>query len=151
MAVALLDSSAVIAYIDRGDSLHDDAASAIESAVRAGSLLAISVIAWSELLHGAVLGHHPEEAIREFAHDFGVDIVDVDRDTAEHAIALQAAYNATGRKREQRKLRTPDALILATHQQHAEIDQVICGDVQWTKVPGIEPGAITLLTDRLVS
>jgi predicted nucleic acid-binding protein len=98
MAVALLNSSAVIAYIDAGDALHDAAVAAIESAVSVGSTLAISVVAWSELLHGAVLGHHPEEAVREFVEDFGVDILDVDRDTAEHAMTLQAAYHATGKK-----------------------------------------------------
>jgi predicted nucleic acid-binding protein len=147
MAVALLDSSAVIAYIDEGDSLHDAAVAAIESTVSAGSTLAISVVAWSELLHGAVLEHHPEEAIREFVEDFGVDIIDVDRDTAEHARTLQAAYYATSKKGEQRKLRTPDALILATHKQHTDIDYVICGDEKWTKVPDIGPDVITLLTE----
>jgi predicted nucleic acid-binding protein len=148
MGVALLDSSAAIAYIDEGDSLHDHAAAAIESTVSIGSTLAISVVTWSELLHGAVLGHHPEAAIREFALDFGVDIIDVDRDTAEHAMALQAAYNATGKKGEQRKLRTPDALILATYMQYLDIDSVICGDEQWTKVPGIGPDVVTLLTEN---
>jgi predicted nucleic acid-binding protein len=148
MAVALLDSSAVIAYIDAGDALHDDAVATIESTISAGSTLAISVVSWSELLHGAVLGHHPEEAIREFVEDFGVDIIDVDRDTAEHAMFLQAAYNATSKKGEQRKLRTPDALILATHKQYSDIRAVICGDEKWAKVPGIEPDVITLLTEN---
>jgi predicted nucleic acid-binding protein len=147
MAVALLDSSAVIAYIDEGDALHDDAVAAVESAVSVGNTLAISVVTWSELLHGAVLGHHPEQAIREFVEDFGIDIIDVDRDTAEHAMTLQAAYNATSKKGEQRKLRTPDALILATHKQYTDIDYVICGDEKWTKVPGIGPKVITLLTE----
>jgi predicted nucleic acid-binding protein len=146
MAVALLDSSAVIAYIDRGDALHGDAVDAIESAVRPGNTLAISVVSWSELLHGAVLGHHPEAAIREFVQDFGVDILDVDRGTAEHAMSLQASCTATSKKGEQRKLRTPDALILATHKQHADIEHVICGDEKWTKVPGVAPGVITLRT-----
>jgi predicted nucleic acid-binding protein len=148
MAVALLDSSAVIAYIDEGDALHDDAVAAVESTVRVGSTLAISVVAWSELLHGAVLGHHPEEAVREFVEDFGVDIIGVDRDTAEHAMSLQAAYNATSRKGEQRKLRTPDALILAAHKQYTDIDSIVCGDEKWTKVPGIEPDVITLLSEN---
>jgi predicted nucleic acid-binding protein len=146
MAVALLDSSAVIAYLDGSDALHDAAASAIESAVGAGSTLALSVVAWSELLHGAVLGHHPEAVVREFVEDFGVDILAVDRDTAEHAAALQAGYHAAGKKGEQRNLRTPDALILAAYLQHREIGEVICGDEQWTKVPGLGPDAITLLS-----
>lgn len=148
MALALLDSSAVIAYIDRGDALHDAATAAIEGAVRSGRTLVISVIAWSELLHGAVLGHHPEVAVRELVEDFGIDVLDADRGTAEHAMALQAAYYATGRKGEQRRLRTPDALILATHKQHPDIETIICGDEQWTKVPGIEPGVVQLLTER---
>jgi predicted nucleic acid-binding protein len=148
MAVALLDSSAMIAYIDEGDSLHDDAVVAIESAISVGSTFVISVITWSELLHGGILGHHPEEAVREFVEDFGVGILDVDRDTAEHAMTLQAAYHATSKKGEQRNLRTPDALILAAHKQYADIDHVICGDEKWTKVPGIGPDVITLLTEN---
>jgi hypothetical protein len=77
---------------------HDDAVAAIESTVSVGSTLAISAVTWSELLHGAVLRHHPEEAIRELVEDFGVDIVDVDRGTANHAMTLQAVYNATSKK-----------------------------------------------------
>lgn len=147
MAVTPLDRSAVIAYLDEGDALHANAVLAVESAVKTGSTLAISAVTWSELLHGAFLGHHPEAVIRELVQDFGIEVLAVDRDTAEHAMALQAAYHAAGKKRERRRLRTPDALILATQKQHADIDQVVCGDEKWAKVPGIDAGVITLLTE----
>ena len=44
-------------------------------------------------------------------------------------------------------MRTPDALILATQNQHADTDQGVCGDEKWAMVPGIDPGVITLLTE----
>lgn len=145
MGLALLDSSAVIGYIDAGDALHVDAVEAIEATVRSGTSLALSVISWSELLHGAVLGHHPEDAVRDFVEDFGVEVLGANLDTAEHAAALQDAYHKTSKRGESRKLRTPDALILATYRQYASVDSIICGDGKWSKVPGINPADLTML------
>lgn len=138
MAVALLDSSAVVAYLTDGDTLHDDAVQAIESTVSAGTPLAISAVSWSELLNGALLGHLPENELREFVADFGIDILGVDADVAEHAAALQNAYRQTSKHEPRPKLRTPDALILATSVVDSDVEIVICGDEQWTKIPGVD-------------
>jgi predicted nucleic acid-binding protein len=138
VAVALVDSSAIIAYLVEDDALHESAVRAIESAMRAGKSLAMSAVTWSETLHGALLGYYPEAALREFVEDFGIEILAVDAAVAEQAAALQKAYRRTTKKAPRPKLRTPDALILATSLIHAEIDTVIGGDEKWTKVPGIE-------------
>jgi predicted nucleic acid-binding protein len=148
VAVALLDSSAVVGYLDGDDALHHDAARAIETTVASGHTLAVSAVTWSELLHGALLGYYPEDAVREFAEDFGIRILSVDRTTAEHSAQLQAAYRAGARRRQERKLRTPDALILATYLQYDDIEQVICGDAKWANVPGIDADALTMLRTR---
>ena len=66
---------------------------------------------------------------------------------AEHAAALQAAYSNTAGRRVEPKLRTPDALILGTGNTYDDIDAVICGDVKWTKVPGVD-ARIELLRER---
>ena len=146
MAVALLDSSAVVAYLIEGDSLHAEAVQAIESTVSAGTSLAISAVTWSEVLHGSLLGHLPEGELREFIRDFGIAILDVDVDVAERAAALQNGYRQTGTTEPRPKLRTPDALILATSVVYAEVEIVICGDGKWTKVPGVD--AQVLLIDE---
>jgi predicted nucleic acid-binding protein len=137
MGVALLDSSAVIGYLDRDDALHEAAVAAIETTVRAGAPLAISAVTLAELLHRAHLGHHDESAVRELIEDFGVNILPVDADVAERAAKLQAACAKAARRRGPRKLRTPDALILATACLYDDIDKVTAGDDGWRGVPGV--------------
>ena len=96
MGVALLDTSAVIGFLDRGDAFHRDAVTQIEELLRAGTRLAISAITWSETLSGALQGHQPEDAVREFLEDFSIAALAVDQAVAEQAAALQAAYAAAG-------------------------------------------------------
>jgi predicted nucleic acid-binding protein len=146
MGVALLDSSAVIGYLDETDALHPSAVAEIESALRAGGTLAISAVTWSETLHGALLGHLPEGELRELIADFTIDVLAIDAEVAEQAALLQSAYRRTGRHRVRPKLRTPDALILATSLVRADIDRIICGDERWTKVPGVTAELVLLRT-----
>ena len=146
MAVALLDSSAVVAYLIEGDTLHGAAVSAIESRLEAGTSLAISAVTWSELLHGARLGYLPEDVVRGFQHDFGVEVLPIDMRIAEQAADHQAAYASAGKRRERPRLRTPDALILATATVHADCETVICGDEKWQRVPDTRI-TIELLTE----
>jgi predicted nucleic acid-binding protein len=137
VGLTLLDSSAAIAYIDRDDALHHAAASEIEATLRGGSALAISAISWTELLHGAFIGHHDEEGFRRFVTDFGIAILPVDELVAERAAELQADFARSAPRAARRRLRTPDALILATADVDPEIDAVIAGDDQWPKVLGV--------------
>jgi predicted nucleic acid-binding protein len=141
--LALLDSSALVAYMIGGDSLHVAAVDAIESAMTAGRAPAISVVTWSELLHGALLGYCPEDAVRELVADFGIAILPVDLEVAEHAAALQAAYAASGRRGDRPRLRTPDALVLGTSLVHGATT-VICGDEIWANVPGVNARIVML-------
>jgi predicted nucleic acid-binding protein len=137
VGVTLLDSSAVIAYLYADDALHEDTASTIETAIRDGAALAISAVSWAELLNGASTDSAEREVVRGFVTDFGIAIVPVDAQVAERAAALQGAYARRGRGRDRPKLRTPDALILATADVHGDIDTVICGDAKWPKVPDV--------------
>jgi predicted nucleic acid-binding protein len=144
VAVALLDSSAVVAYMVEGDTLHESAAQAIESAVRGGASLAISAVTWSEVLHGALLGYFPEDALRELAEDFGIEVLAADAEVAEAAAALQKTYRETSNTEPRARLRTPDALILATAHVYAHVDTVICGDEKWPNVPGVSAEIVLL-------
>ncbi|MCW3005081.1 MAG: PilT protein domain protein [Conexibacter sp.] len=131
MGVALLDTSAVIAYLYGDDGLHPGATIAIEEAVAEGTTLAISAITWAELLNGP-----DQEVVRDFVRDVGITILPVDGRVAERAAALQAGYAKRGRRHDRPRLRLPDALILATANAY-DIDVVIGGDAQWPKVPGV--------------
>ena len=146
MAVALLDSSAVVAYLDRGDALHLGAVEAVESAMRDGKRAAISAVTWAELLNGARQQHQDESVLRAFVDDFAIGILPVDATVAEAATDLQASHAAGGRRGHTRRLRTPDALILATALVHDEIEAIIGGDEQWAKIDAVAP-LITLLRD----
>ena len=139
MGLALLDSSTVIGYLDADDLLHPQAAAAIEDTLRTGTGLALCAVTWAELLRGALLGYRDETAVREFVEDFGVAILAVDRAVAERAAGLQANYAARAKEGESRRLKTPDALILATADLNAAVESVTCGDDKWPKIRGLRP------------
>ncbi len=134
----------MIAYLVAGDALHADAAEAIEAAMSRGNSLAMSAVNWCEVLQGALLGHYLEQELREFVEDFDIAIVPVDTEVAERAAGLQAAYRATSRREPRPKLRTPDALILATSVVYADIHTIICGDAKWSRVPGVNADVVLL-------
>ncbi len=141
MGVALLDSSAFVGYLDVDDALHADA---VEGLLRGGSSLAISAVSWAEILNGVNQEHHEEEVARGFVRDFGVAIPSVGAEVAETAASLQAGYARTGRGRDRPKLRTPDALILATAAFYADIDTVVGCDRKWMNVPDLQASVLLL-------
>ncbi len=145
MGLTLLDSSAVIAFLVMRDALRMSAIRAIDEALQRGDNLAMSVVTWNETLLGAHLGHLPEVVLREFVVDFGVRLLSVEIQTAERAAELQHAYRRTRTRAPWPRLRTPDALILATADVRSGIEWVVAGDEQWTKVPGVD-AEIVLLT-----
>lgn len=135
MGVALLDSSAVVGFLQPDDALHDAAHAAIGATVRAGDYLAISAVTWTEILTGAGLGHREETIVRGFVADFAIDIVPVDTAIAERAARIRSRHverGVGGRRRS--TVAPPDALILATADVHAAIERVMGGDARWTRV-----------------
>lgn len=144
MGLALLDSSALVAYVQDGDTLHASATEVIESTVRGGTGLVVSSVTWTEVLHGALIGRVPEGAVVEFVDDFGIDALPVDGYVAERAADLQMAYRHTRKRAPWPRLRTPDALILATAETYDDVTTVIAGDRQWANVPGLSVEVLTL-------
>jgi predicted nucleic acid-binding protein len=124
MAVTLLDTSAVIAFLYRDDQLHEAAAAAVRSAGRRGGL-AVSVITVAELLTGVERGHHAGGTIEEFLQVAAPTHYRVENQAARAAAFLRGATPS---------LRMPDALILATAQVTADVDSVITGDARWAKL-----------------
>ncbi|HZK15757.1 MAG TPA: PIN domain-containing protein [Solirubrobacterales bacterium] len=125
MAV-VLDSDAVVAFLDRADALHDAADEAIRELLGKDRLFALAVT-YAEVLTGARLGRHDEKRVRGFFADLISEILPVDAKVADKVADLRA-----GRK----SLRMPDALILATADLHPEVDLVVTGDQRAAKITG---------------
>ena len=126
MAV-VLDSGVVAGFLDRGDALHKAADSAVRELVRGERLLA-SVVTYAEVLTGARLGHHNEDDVAGFFAGLLSAVLPVDVDVADKAADLRSSFKS---------LRMPDALILATAEMDPDVDLIVTGDRQLTKVSGL--------------
>ena len=126
MAV-VLDSDAVVGFLDRNDPLHDAADATIRNLVGRERLL-VSVVTYAEVLTGARLGHHDEHQVRGFFSDLISEVLPVDVDVADVAADLRSR---------RKSLRMPDAMILATAEIQPEVGLVVTGDLQVTKVAGL--------------
>lgn len=126
MAV-VLDSGAVVGFLDRDDALHDSADAAIRDVVGEHRIL-VSAVTYAEVLTGTRLGHHDEVAVGGFFAELISAIVPVDVAVADRAADLRSRF---------RSLRMPDALILATADTEASVESILTGDQQMAKVSGL--------------
>lgn len=102
MGVALLDTSVVIAALNRDDALHEAAGEALREE-RDRHALAISALTYAEILVGPLRrSGRAVEVVERFARQ--VRIVDLSPGVARHAAELRA----------HRGLKLPDAVIVAT-------------------------------------
>ncbi len=125
MAV-VLDSDAVVAFLDRADALHDAADEAIRDLLGKDRLFA-SAVTYGEVLTGARLGRHDEKRVQGFFADLISEILPVDAGVADKAADLRS---------KRKSLRMPDALILATAELHPEVNLVVTGDQRAAKTAG---------------
>jgi len=123
----VLDSAAVVAFLDQDDALHGAADDAIRKLIAEHRFFA-SAVTFAEVLTGAHLQHHDEEVVRGFFDDLVAEILPVEAVTAERAARLRADH---------RSLRMPDALILATADGHPDVDVVLTGDSAFKSVRGL--------------
>jgi len=123
----VLDSDAVVGFLDSKDALHDAADTSIRDLIRDQRLL-VSVVTYAEVLTGARLGHHDEDQARGFFSGLISGVLPVDVAVADMAAELRS---------QRKSLQMPDALILATAEIHPEIDLIVTGDIQVAKVPGL--------------
>jgi predicted nucleic acid-binding protein len=133
----VLDSDAVIGFLDLDDALHRAAADAIGTLAREQALLA-SAITYAEVLTGARLGHHGEEHVDGFFAELISRIVPVDLDVAALAADLRARAPA---------LRMPDALILATAESDRDTELIVTGDAAMAAVGDLKV-EVRLLSKR---
>lgn len=126
MAV-VLDSDAVIGFLDRNDTLHAAADKAIRDLAGKERLL-VSVVTYAEVLTGARLGHHDEGQVKGFFSDLISDVLPVDMNVGEVAADLRSR---------RKSLRMPDAMILATAEIQPDVGLVVTGDLKATEVAGL--------------
>jgi predicted nucleic acid-binding protein len=126
----VLDSGAVVGFLDRQDALHDAADAAVRELVRGQRLLA-SVVTYAEVLTGARLGHHNEDDVAGFFAGLLSAVLPVDIAVADKAADLRSHFKS---------LRMPDALILATAETDPEVDLIVTGDQQLARVSGLRAG-----------
>jgi predicted nucleic acid-binding protein len=120
MGVTLLDTSVVIAVLNRDDARHEAASQAVR-AERDRNSLAISALTYAELLVGPLrAGGRAVEVVERFAAQ--VRIIDLAREIARLAAEERAA----------RELKLPDAVILATGLLHADV--ILTADARWKGV-----------------
>jgi predicted nucleic acid-binding protein len=124
----VLDSDAVVGFLDGKDALHDAADAAIRDLVREQRLL-VSVVTYAEVLTGALLGHHDEDQVRGFFAQLISAVLPVDTTVADKAAEFRSRF---------KPLRMPDALILATAETNPDVDLIVTGDAQAPKVPGLD-------------
>jgi predicted nucleic acid-binding protein len=122
----VLDSDAVVAFLDRADALHDATDEAIRDLLGKGRLL-VSAVTYAEVLTGARLSRHDERQVQGFFTDLISEILPVDAKVADKAADLRSR---------RKSLRMPDALILATAELHPEVDLVVTGDQRAAKTVG---------------
>jgi predicted nucleic acid-binding protein len=123
----VLDSGVVVGFLDRDDALHRTADAAVRELVRGQRLLA-SVVTYAEVLTGARLGHHKEDEVAGFFAGLLSAVLPVDVAVADKAADLRSRFKS---------LRMPDALILATAETDPDVDLVVTGDRQLTRVSGL--------------
>lgn len=126
MAV-VLDSAAVVAFLDQDDALHGAADAAIRKLIATNRFFA-SAVTFAEVLTGVHLQHHDEGVVRGFFDDLVAEILPVETATAELAARLRGDHKA---------LRMPDALILAAADGHPDVDLILTGDAGFKSVRGL--------------
>jgi predicted nucleic acid-binding protein len=131
----VLDSGAVVAFLDRDDVLHASADAAIRELIAEHRFYA-SAVTFAEVLTGVHLGHHDEDLVRGFFDDLVAEILPVEAATAERAARLRGDQKAL--------LRVPDALILAAADGHPDVEVVLTGDTGFKSVRGLSCRVILL-------
>jgi predicted nucleic acid-binding protein len=123
----VLDSDAVVGFLDRDDALHEAADAAIRDLAHEQRLL-VSVITYAEVMTGAKLGHHDEDHVRGFFSQLISAVLPVDMDVADVAADLRSRSKS---------LRMPDALIVATAETDPDARLVVTGDRQVGRLSGL--------------
>jgi predicted nucleic acid-binding protein len=123
----VLDSDAIVGFLDRADALHDVADEAVRDHVGKHRVFA-SAVTYAEVVTGARLGHHDLEHVAGFFNDVVSRILPVEVEVADRAAELRARSKA---------LKMPDALVVATAELDSEVGTLLTGDRAIAKLRGL--------------
>lgn len=119
----MLDASAIIAFLDPDDALHDAALAAFGEHQHAGLLVPVTV--YAEILVAPYRrGAEAVAEVEAFVRDFAIRIAAMTPAIARAAAQLRGQF---------RSLRLPDAFVLATADE-LEADRVLTGDESWARI-----------------
>ncbi len=122
MGLTVLDAGVLIAVLDGGDAHHVGARAALSTRVEQGDRFAVPASVYAEVLVGPyTVGEAAATTVDEFLARLGADIAAADADVARRAAQLRARH---------RRLRLPDALVIATA-QHVGADLLLTTDQRW--------------------
>jgi predicted nucleic acid-binding protein len=121
VALIVVDASVLIALLDPGDALHPAATAALSRS--AGDDLKLPASAYSESLVGPARRGRMRAAKNAIA-SLLIDVVPITDRIAEDAAELRARH---------RRLRLPDALVVATGSA-LSADRILTGDAAWRRL-----------------
>jgi predicted nucleic acid-binding protein len=124
MALIVLDASVVIAHLDRDDALHVSATNALHE--HKDDDLRLPASAYAEALVDPA-GKGMLDQARAAFDALRVQIVPIDRRLAERAAGLRVR---------ERRLRLPDALVLACGEL-LSADAILTADRRWRRYPRV--------------
>lgn len=125
MALTILDAGVIIGILDGADPHHLTSREALTAAVARGDALAVPASAYAECLVGpARRGRDAMHAVDAFLADLPAEVEPISRQVASRAAQLRGRHG--------KRLRLPDALVLATA-LHLGAERVITTDAGWPR------------------
>lgn len=126
MALTVLDAGVIIGVLDARDPHHQTAMEAVSAAIARGDTLSIPASAYAESLVGpARRGRDAMRIVDEFLSDLPAEIEPITRQVATRAAQLRARHG--------RRLRLPDALVVATA-VHLRAERLVTTDAGWPRM-----------------
>jgi predicted nucleic acid-binding protein len=123
VGLIILDAGVIIGVLDADDAHHEAARRAVASLVEAGDAIAVPASVYAEVLVSpSGVGVAAVRRVDAFLDDLAVDVEPATRQLAKRAAELRARHG--------RRLRLPDALVLATAVL-LRADQVLTTDGGW--------------------
>lgn len=122
MGLVHVDAGVIIGFLDGSDTHHANARTMLASSLQDGESIAIAASALAECLAGpARQGDDSIRTVRNLVDRLPIAIVPLDVDIATTAARLRATH---------RRLRLPDALVIATAIE-ARADRLVTTDRKW--------------------
>lgn len=126
MGLTVLDAGVIIGVLDADDAHHAEAQEALAAVVETGDKIAVPASVYAEVLVApSRRGAAAVRAVDAFLDDLAANVEPVTRQLAKRAAQLRARHG--------KRLRLPDALVVATA-VHLHAEQIMTTDREWPDV-----------------